>query len=150
MDESVNVALRVDVLLGHDEARNGHEEGVDVVDHTSCDCEMLMLTLGISSVRVSAVAAASASVIVTGEAKQPTTPFRPDRTSAETFATVNAANRMHRIMCLMIGPVRQVAYVARLFVSFHVRNTLLGNDFSITGKYKPEGPVRFLDILHLL
>lgn len=117
MDERVNVALRVDVLLGHDEARCGREEGVGAVDHTACDRETPMLTLGTVSVCVSAVAAASASVLVAGEAKQPTAPFRPDRTSAETFVTVNAAKRIRHIVRLVVRPVCQVDYVAGLLVS---------------------------------
>jgi hypothetical protein len=117
VDERVNVALRVDVLLGHDEARCGHEEGFGVVDHTTCDREMLMLTLGTLSVCVSAVAAASASVIGNGEAKQPTAPFWPDRISAETFVTVNAAKTIRHIIRLVVRAVCQVDYVAKLFVS---------------------------------
>lgn len=118
MDERVNVALWVDVLLGHDEAVYGHEKGVDAVDHIACDREMLMVILGASSVRASAVTVASTSVVVTGEAKQPTTPFRPDKISAETFVAVNAANKIRHIMRLVIGPIRQVAYVVGLFVSY--------------------------------
>jgi hypothetical protein len=117
VDGRVNVALWVDVILGQDEGVYGHEEGVDVVDHGDCDREMLILKLGISSVRVSATAVASTSEVIAGEAKQPTAPFWPDRTSAETFITVNAANRRRHIIRLMIRRTRQVAYVVGLFVS---------------------------------
>ena len=116
-DERVNVALWVGVLLGHDEAVYGDEKGVDTVDHIACDREILVVILGVSSVRASAVTVASTSVIVTGEAKQPTTPFRPDRIFAETFVTVNAANKIRHIMRLVIEPIRRVAYVVGLFVS---------------------------------